>query len=405
MQETRKAALTATETKMGPSAERTKEPIPSPRRACRAATPGILSAPWRWLVTHRALLFNLFKYVLAIGLLTYVVWKNWAPEGGHGLKYVWEERVLEGQIHVAFLTVATVMLAVSLLITIVRWYFLVRALDLPFTLPDALRLGFVALFFNTFLPGSVGGDIIKAAFLAREQKHRRTAAVATVILDRAIALWGLVCFVAMLGSGFWLTGFLVSAASKSIVISALTIVGSSIVAWLVLGLLPPHRAERFAGRLSRLPKVGHAAAEFWRAVWMYRCRKKAVALALVLSWTGHVGFVFAFYFSARTLFSSPEIPSLAEHFLLVPIGLVIQAAPLFPGGAGIGELGYGSLYQLFGCAAACGILASLIYRVVGWILGAFGYVVYLRMRPTLQAVAAAASEPVPVMVAEEAGVA
>jgi uncharacterized protein (TIRG00374 family) len=365
----------------------------------------MLSAPWRWLLTHRAILFNLFKYVLAFGLLAYVVWKNWSPEGGHGLKYVWEERVLQGHIHFLFLTLATVMLALSLLITLIRWYFLVRALDLPFTLPDALRLGFVALFFNTFLPGSVGGDIIKAAFLAREQKNRRTAAVATVILDRAIALWGLVCFVAVLGSSFWLAGFVVSTASKSIVISALTIVGSSIVAWLVLGLLPPHRAERFAGRLSRLPKVGHAAAEFWRAVWMYRCRKKAVALALVLSWIGHVGFVFAFYFSARTLYASSEIPTLAEHFLLVPIGLVIQAAPLFPGGAGIGELGYGSLYQLFGCAAACGILGSLIYRVVGWILGAFGYIVYLRMRPTLRAVEAAASEPVPAIVAEEAGVA
>ena len=139
---------------------------------------------------------------------------------------------------------------------------------------------------------------------------------------------------------------------------------------------------------------------------MYRCRKKAVALALVLSWTGHVGFVFSFYFSMLTLWdASQRTPTLTEHFLLVPIGLVIQAAPLFPGGAGIGELGYGSLYQLFGCAAAIGILGSLIYRVVGWILGAFGYLVYLRMRPTLRAVEASMPEPVRVTVAEEAGVA
>ena len=41
-----------------------------------------------------------------------------------------------------------------------------------------------------------------------------------------------------------------------------------------------------------------------------------------------------------------DIRPLAEHFLLVPMGLLIQAIPLFPGGVGIGELGFGSLYRL-----------------------------------------------------------
>src|SRR5262249_13871104 len=154
-----------------------------------------------------------------------------------------------------------------------RWYFLVRAQDLPFTLPDALRLGFIGFFFNTFMPGSVGGDVIKAAFVAREQS-RRTVAVATVIMDRAIALWALVWFVALLGSVFWFGGFLEGSGqepSKLIIHTAAGIVVVSFVLWMLLGLLPDHRAERFAGRLAGLPRVGHAAAEFWRAVWMYRC--------------------------------------------------------------------------------------------------------------------------------------
>ena len=41
--------------------------------------------------------------------------------------------------------------------------------------------------------------------VAREQS-RRTVAVATVIMDRVIALWGLFWFVALLGGAFWLTG-------------------------------------------------------------------------------------------------------------------------------------------------------------------------------------------------------
>src|SRR5262249_18797506 len=61
--------------------------------------------------------------------------------------------------------------------------------------------------FNNFLPSSVGGDVLKAAFLARGQR-RRAAAVATVVMDLAIALWGVFWFVALLGGAFWLSGSL-----------------------------------------------------------------------------------------------------------------------------------------------------------------------------------------------------
>src|SRR5207249_2923529 len=120
---------------------------------------------------------------------------------------VWEERITQGKIHYQFFALAAAICLASLMITLVRWYVLVRAVNLPFRLLDAFRLGFIGLFFNTFLPGSVGGDIIKAAFLAREQ-DRRTVAVATVIMDRAIALWALIWFVALLGGAFWAGGFL-----------------------------------------------------------------------------------------------------------------------------------------------------------------------------------------------------
>src|SRR5262249_3418090 len=159
---------------------------------------------------------------------------------------------------------------VALLLTLVRWYWLVRAQDLPFTLPDALRIGLIGFFFNTFLPGAVGGDIIKAAFLAREQS-RRTVAVATVIMDRVIARWALVWFVGSLGRLFWLAGLLgggSAAPSKLVVAGAVGVVAVSLVIWFLMGLLPQHRAERFAARLERIPKVGGSAAEFWRAVWL-----------------------------------------------------------------------------------------------------------------------------------------
>jgi uncharacterized protein (TIRG00374 family) len=337
----------------------------------------------RWLI-------NGCKYGVAFALLAWVIWKNWRPVGQPGLGDIWDKHVVEGKPipHPEFFFIALVLCLASVLLSFVRWFLLVRAVGLPFRLSDALRLGMVGYFFNNFLPGSVGGDVLKAAFLAREQ-DRRTVAVATVIMDRMIALWALIWFVAILGCGFWLAGQFqgdTAEESQRIVIGAAAICAISLTAWLLLGLLPTDRAECFAQRLSGIRKIGHSAAEFWRAVWMYRYRQRSVYLAMAMAFVGFFGFVLTFYFAVRTLAEPSErIPTVQEHFLVIPIGCVIQAIPGLPGGLGLGEWGFGEMYSRMHCASSLGVLGSLVQRVIFWILGLAGYLIYLRMKPSLEA--------------------
>jgi uncharacterized protein (TIRG00374 family) len=379
-------------------------------------------------------LLNLGKYVLAAGLLVWVVRSNWAPPtnkavatlaassvglcaapGGYGplvaaasavpdrieprgLGYVWKRHIVQRQpIHFGFLAAALLIHASAVVITFFRWYLLVRALDLPLRLRDAMRYGLIGTFFNAFLPGAVGGDVIKGAVLARGQT-RRAAAFATALMDRGIALWALVWFVAVLGSIFWLGGLFAgpSAGTAAVIVAiAVAIVVVSAIVWALLGLLPNWRAERFAGRLKKLPAAGHAASEFWRAVWIYRKRPNCVAIVMLLTCIGHVGFVLSFYFGACA-FWSPEqglMPTLRQLFLIVPLGLVMQAFVPTPGGAGGGEWAFGALYLLFGAAEANGVLASLVRRLLEWSLGLAGYVVYLWTRSELPAKSVVVKEP------------
>jgi uncharacterized protein (TIRG00374 family) len=323
---------------------------------------------------NKRTLWTIAKYLIAVALLALVVWLNWG--GDRGLGFVWQHYVIDGApIHYAYLALAFACFAPAVFLTLVRWWVLVRAQGLPFTLGRAVQLGLLGFFFSTFLPGSVGGDIVKAAGIAREQS-RRTVAVATVIMDRLIGLWGLFWLVALLGAAFWLSGTLIGKAegpSKTVVGASLAIVALSFLGWLLLGVLKEAQAERLAGRLARLPKVGGSAAEFWRAVWMYRRRPSAVALALALSWIGFVGFIFSFYYSALAFSDAVVVPTLTDHFLLVPIGLVVQAAIPLPGGIGASEYGFGKLYSWFGAPEANGVLASLVFRVVTWGLSLAGY--------------------------------
>ncbi|HMF18147.1 MAG TPA: lysylphosphatidylglycerol synthase transmembrane domain-containing protein [Gemmataceae bacterium] len=346
------------------------------------------------------------KYGLGLGLLAWVVWQYWTistPQGedvGIGATL---DNIINGkrQIHwLPFLTAALFCLT-SMLLTFLRWFILVRAQDLPFTIPNAVRLGLIGYYLNIFLPGAVGGDIIKAAFIAREQK-RRTVAVSTVVLDRVVGLCGLVWLCAIMGILFWLSGSLMGIealgrhALEFIILGATVIMVGSLVFWFLLGFLSSERAESLAARLARIPKAGHSLAEFWRSVWIYRCRGRAIAMALGISLISHTGLVFAFYFAAQTLTPVTDLPPLVTHFLIVPVGMTIRAGIPTPGGIGGGEVAFGTLYELLGYSAAAGILALLVQRVVEWSLGLVGYLVFLRMKPALrEAEAASAPELAP----------
>lgn len=379
------------------------------------------------------ILFDLGKYLLAIGLLVWVVRANWSPAAppravaalaassvglasgqpllaaaaavpgrteALGLGYVWQHHLVQGEpVNAAYLGLAFVLFCMAVFLTFVRWYMLVRALDLEIGFGDAIRYGLIGLFFNTFLPGAVGGDIIKAAALASGQK-RRAAAVATVLMDRAIALWALVWFVTLLGGACWALGLLdgPAHATASFIISvAATIAAITAAVWLLIGLLPDHRAERFAGRLTGIPGVGSTLAEFWRAAWMYRQRQGTVALSMLITWAGQIGFATSFYLGLLALWSPVMggVPSFAQHLLLVPMGVVMQALIPTPGGAGGGEWGFGALYLLFRAAEANGVLASLVQRLFTWLLGLLGYGVYLWFRPAGAVQPELPAQPVP----------
>lgn len=333
------------------------------------------------------------KYGLGLALLAYVLWSNWAPKNGQpGLR-----DALDRPLRFGPLALAAILLTANVLLTFLRWYLLVRAQDLPFTVRSALRLGLVGYFFNTFLPGSVGGDLLKATFIAREHE-RRTKAVATVLIDRGIGLWGLIALTALLGAGFWLIQpdlFADRPDLKSIVRTAGWMFAVTLGMWTLLCVLPERRGERFAQRLNWIPRIGGMLAEFWRAVWIYRTKSRVIFVALVLSLIGHTCSVLNFYLAAQAL--RPEdtpIPPLALHFLIVPVGMVVQGFFPAPGGVGGGELAYGKLYVLLGFTESTGVLGSLGVRLLSWCVGSIGYIVYSFMKKEIPApVLAAAANP------------
>ncbi len=333
----------------------------------------------KWLVT-------LIKYGIGLALLAYVIYRYWEPEGegAVGLK-----SALSRPNRWEFLPLAGICVAILVNTSFLRWWKLVRAQDLPFSLRDAFRLGLVGYFFNTFLPGSVGGDLLKAAFIAREQQ-RRTVAVSTVLIDRGVGLWGLIALTAIVGGVFWLLDDPIITSQPDLmraVCAAILFMAVSLAVFAFLGLLPERRAHRFAQRLHSIPRIGKVFAEFWRAIWIYRVRGWSIVKGLLMSIGGHVFTVMAFYFAARTFQPAGEplhMPGLLEHFVIVPAGKAFQGFFPAPGGIGGAEFVFGLLYERLGYPAEAGILANLGFRICEWTLGLAGYIVYMFIKRDLK---------------------
>jgi hypothetical protein len=316
----------------------------------------------------------LLKYGVALALLAYVVHKNW-----DGLV-----KVVERPIRFEPLALAIAIFIAGLLITFMRWHMLVRAVGLPFSRYDAIRLGLVGFYFNTFLPGSIGGDVVKAYAIAKENA-RRTLAVATVLIDRIIGLWALVWFVALVGGGFLLAGdpVLNNEALRAIIFSTIGFVAVSLTIWFIVGFLSEKQAAAIATRIEGTSRFRHSLAELWRSCWMYRQRPGAVFLAVLMSLVGHCGWVLVFHFSVLA-FEPPNVATeagtLLEHAVVVPVGMTVSAFIPLPGGIGVGEVAYEKLYKILGKPGVNGVVGCMSQRLITYSLGLIGYIIYLRMK-------------------------
>jgi glycosyltransferase 2 family protein len=329
------------------------------------------------------------KYVIGFGLLAAVIYNYWEPHAERGSPGLRD--LLRGPIAWEWLLACLLLLVVTFSLQTVRWYLLVRSLNIPFKLWHAFQLGLLGLFGNTFLPGSVGGDFFKAYFLAKNSPGRRTAAVSTVLMDRAFGLFGLILFAAVLGSIAWANGEASIRANANLqwmVKVTAAIAGGGILGFLLLGFLPQRRVDRVAEWLRLFPKVGVVFANLWYAISEFRKHMRVMGCAVLLTAVSQFAIVFTFYVAARVfppVHPETDLATLPELIVIAPIGFIAQALPLAPGGVGVGEAAFAGLYGLAGRPESQGVIARLAMRIAELVLALVAWIVYFRMREEVRA--------------------
>ncbi|MCA9247083.1 MAG: flippase-like domain-containing protein [Planctomycetales bacterium] len=283
------------------------------------------------------------------------------------------------------LALAAVFTLLAVLMSFVRWHSLIRAIDVPIRLPQTLRLGFLGFFCNYISLGSVGGDLFKAVFLARQYQGQRTKAVASVVVDRLIGLYGLflVAAIAVLAMGTWQS----EVREVKIVSTAALVCALTASAGMTVLFFTGFTVGKGAEAVEHLPLVGPILGQIDHAVRRYREQRRVIVLATVMSMATHTLMTCGFYFASGGF--KLARPSFAEHFVVVPLTSLAGAIPLPMAGLGAMEYAFDRLSHYVSASVDVplntGIVAALAIRAIMIGIAMIGVFYYFASRREVQA--------------------
>ena len=267
---------------------------------------------------------------------------------------------------------------VAVLLTFLRWWCLVLALDVPFPFADSIRISFWGFLFNLAPLGIVGGDVAKAVMLGHEHPKCRTKALASVMVDRVIGLYILfiVVTVAILLSGFWK----IEVADIRWICNLVFLVTIASTIGLAIVMGPDLTKGRINQLINRIPRVGPHLEKLIDAVRMYNRKPRALAIASLLTVGVHSFFAIGCYLIACGLPGNHL--TLADHFVVMPLS---SAAGVLPLPMGPFEFVLDFLYTHVPVApppiaAGQGLIVALVYRLIMLLIAALGIFYYLGNR-------------------------
>jgi len=341
-----------------------------------------------WLLkveTLKKLLVVVLKIALSVAILAWLI-RDAIQGSGNGNVF---ENLARQPKHWGLLAGAGLFSFAAVALTLIRWCYLVRALDIPFSMKDALRIGFLGYLFNFFPLGIVAGDLVKVLMLGREHPRHRAKALASVVIDRLIGLYMLfvVATVAILVTRLWRC----PEAEIRLVCQATFLVTGAGAAGILVLLLPGVAEGTWTQRLAGLHGGGHALASVIEAGRVYRQRLSVVAISAVLSIGVHVLFSIGVYFVARGL--PGQVLSFGTFFVIMPLSAAAGVLPLPLGPfEAVLEFLYTHVPAGVIVPKGQGLVIALAYRLITVLIAAVGFGYYLASRRELAEVIQAAEQ-------------
>jgi glycosyltransferase 2 family protein len=268
-----------------------------------------------------------------------------------------------------WLTAAVICAGLPAVLGILRWKWILDVQGLTVKFSRLFSISFIGLFFNAFMLGSTGGDVIKAWYVAHETHHKKAEAIATVVVDRLIGLLALFV-IALFMMALYHTRvfndpkmFWFSMATLGVVV--FTLIGTVVGLW-------PGFVDKFPGLRSWLQRMPHYAMlrRMVDAYRVYASHPMILMKTFLISFVVHFFSMLSIWCVGRGL--GVLSASFTDYFLYLPIINSVTAVPITISGFGVREGMYIKMFHEVGVAepvalvmSLLGYLASLFWSIVG----------------------------------------
>ena len=254
---------------------------------------------------------------------------------------------------------------------IIRWQLFLRMLHIEVPLREITRLFFIGAFFNQFLPGTTGGDVVRVIYLMRDHPEHKTEGLLSVAVDRLLAVLVLVIIglvFAWTRDDWFAQSLLVGNSMKwftiTLVVMAIGLIASFILTGRHMVSRLPERLP-FRAYIVKLSKIWQLCLENRREAFLGTLYTVPMLFA----------YFAAFSFAARAF--SNKI-SLWDMTSLMPLITAISSLPVTVNGMGLREVYLEQCLQaLCGVSSGMGVLISITGAAVYLLWGLVGGVFYL----------------------------
>lgn len=263
----------------------------------------------------------------------------------------------------------------GLLAAAVRWHSLLAVQGVTFQPLRVFRIFFIGQFFNAFLPGSCGGDVVRAYYIFQETQLKRTEAVSTVLVDRGIGLLTVVTFACLMMA--WRLPVLIQQewAQVGALIMLALLVGIA-AALFVIFRKNLFEHSRLFQRMETGTVLGTIFRRVYNAFYVYRDHPAVLRQAVVYSFINLAALTLACYAFGQSL----GVPvALIDYFTLFPVITALSAIPITPGALGVREGLFAELFRFAGARQVQAVPLSLMVYAGGlfWsLIGGFVFVSY-----------------------------
>lgn len=227
-----------------------------------------------------------------------------------------------------FLFLAVGLHIVGLCVSAYRWHLLLAAHSMPVRVFCLVKSYLVGMFFNYFLPSSIGGDVVRA-YDIKKMDYSGTVSASIVLLERILGVMALF----ILGTIAVYTEKTVQVNAGLKVLFPLAIV-SLIFSGVMLYVVSPAWTAAFFGRFKSGKRLSDKLVVLHETLHHYHKHKRTLAAGLVLSLILQSNV--ALYFSCIGKTLGFELPTL-YYFVSTPVALLVMMLPITINGIGIGE--------------------------------------------------------------------